>query len=380
MYIAPFVPLPLMQGNGSRGLAMINTLEEAGHEIVFCHVPRRKCDVALNDEMRARFGTRLHSMPRIRPRSIRILKDLAFRFTRIARLYNLPIDDWYPSGIDLEISRLHSLYRFDAVIVNYVFLSAAFCAFPSGVLKVLDTHDVFTNRYDALRPVSNSRCFFSTNSDDERRGLGRADVVIAIHDQDAEFFRGLLGVGKPVVTVGHRVDVLSESNPQLYPTIGFVGSSNRVNMASVRCLIDEIAPAVRRRIPGLRLRVAGGAAKRIDRSDWVENCGVVDSVTNFIAGCSIMVNPMDAGTGLKIKNMEALGCGRPVVTSFCGSQGMPGDGRAGLFMCLNVNDMVEKCCELLSDEHKWRLCSENARRYCEAQNRLSRENLCGIFS
>lgn len=380
MYIAPFAPLPLTQGNSARGLAVINTLEEAGHEVHFCHVPRGKREVDLSGEMHARFGPRLHSMPRIRPRANRMIKDLAFKFTRFPRLYNLPLDDWYPSGFDDAIARLLSAYKFDVVIVNYVFLSAAFDSLPDGVMKVLDTHDVFSNRYDAIRPVVSSRCFFSTNLEDEKRGLERADVVVAIHNEDAKFFNSKLCVKKPIVTVGHRVDIPPLSAPPRLPTIGFIGSSNRLNLSSVRRLVEEIAPAVRKHIPTLKVRLAGGAAKNIDSTNWLENCGVVDSVTDFISGCSVMINPMDAGTGLKIKNMEALGCGRPVVTSVCGSQGIPGDGSAGLFMCLDNSDMVDRCCELLSDARKWRIASENARRYCEVQNRVSRESLCGIFS
>src|SRR5215469_11149977 len=53
------------------------------------------------------------------------------------------IDEWWDPGIGDMLNWLFRVQTFDVFIVNYVWLSKAFEHAPSGVLKIVDTHDRF---------------------------------------------------------------------------------------------------------------------------------------------------------------------------------------------------------------------------------------------
>src|SRR5580693_881392 len=57
------------------------------------------------------------------------------------------IDEHYPAGLISYTKKIQKENQFDAVIVTYVFLSKSFLAFSRKIPKVLDTHDVFSDRY-----------------------------------------------------------------------------------------------------------------------------------------------------------------------------------------------------------------------------------------
>jgi hypothetical protein len=96
---------------------------------------------------------------------------------------------------------LFATSRFDALVVNYTWLSRAFLHAPRGVLKVLDTHDRFSGRKELLESQGVAPEFFYITEAEERVALERADIVWAIKGEERDFFAGL--AARPTITVPH---------------------------------------------------------------------------------------------------------------------------------------------------------------------------------
>jgi glycosyltransferase involved in cell wall biosynthesis len=86
---------------------------------------------------------------------------------------------------------------------------------------------------------------------------------------------------------------------------------------------------VRRELPEARLRIAG---RRIDdlgleSVNGVEVVGQVKSAAAFLSELSVLVFPANGGSGMKVKVLESIASGLPVVTTRFGAEGVDaGDG------------------------------------------------------
>src|SRR3712207_7614107 len=112
------------------------------------------------------------------------------------------LDDWCPPFLADRVARLHRRGRHDAVLVHYVWMSRALEGVDGGgALRVLDTHDLFGDRHMAAREQGLDPSWFFTTREEEARGLARADLVLAIQEEEAAILRGRGAA--PVVTLGH---------------------------------------------------------------------------------------------------------------------------------------------------------------------------------
>jgi len=191
------------------------------------------------------------------------------------------------------LAELSKDIRFDVVIVEYVFFSRALNCFGSGVLKVIDTIDVFSNRYERMIQQGLKPNWYSASPQEEARGLGRADVVIAISVEDQQVLSGLVP-DKKVVTVGHIVPLHAPLLNHLSKTgkMLFVGSANPMNVQAVSFFMDNVLPLIRNQCPSAQLLVAGGVCNLLEDNDSYVKIGkladlrpiyaAVDVVTQFL--------------------------------------------------------------------------------------------------
>jgi glycosyltransferase involved in cell wall biosynthesis len=91
-----------------------------------------------------------------------------------------------------------------------------------------------------------------------------------------------------------------------------------INRMAVDWFVDKVWPAVIRQRPAARFRIAGGALdeprkQRYSAIEGVELLGFVDDLAAAYRESSMSVVPISAGAGTKIKVLESLRYGRPVV-------------------------------------------------------------------
>jgi glycosyltransferase involved in cell wall biosynthesis len=90
----------------------------------------------------------------------------------------------------------------------------------------------------------------------------------------------------------------------------------------VAWLVDEVLPQVRRR-HRVHLEVVGRRPPRPVLADDVEYVGEVGSVRDYYRRAEVAVVPVFEGSGTRIKVLEAIRYGRPVVSTSLGVHGLP---------------------------------------------------------
>lgn len=325
LMVSPVPTDPSDAGNRARIVSVAQTLMQAEHELHFAYVPLESYDLPA---MANRFGAdRLHLL-QWAPRSglgsllARIARKLG-RMAKIDAAYTLGLDDWYDPRTSAKLSQLQAKHRFDAVLVEYVFMSKAFEAFEAPCLKVLDTHDCFGLRHRHYLEAGLKPQWFSTTMAAEELGFRRADFVLAIQASEAQKFTGRLsGTDTHVLQVGHLVDLAAPPPPSTREAAVFVGSSNPLNVAGARYFIEQVLPLVREAKPGFELLLAGSISGQIDATPGVVKLGFVPKLQDAFASAMVAINPMTAGTGLNIKLLDAMAAAMPIVTTRSGARGV----------------------------------------------------------
>lgn len=324
LVISPTPTHPHSAGNRARIHTLMTSMLSLGHEVHFLHVEKEPGD---RDAMRACWGARYHAL------SYRMPRDLLSRIRRrickwlgAEAQYLYGVDEWYDPAVDTFVRDLARKHGFNAVIAEYVFFSRVLDCFGGAVLKLLDTHDVFTDRHRRYLAQGKRPLWFSTSRREEARGLDRADIVIAIQENEARYFREI--THRRVITVGHIVPLeKAQWDEAETPGMLYVGSGNEINVHAANYFIGDILPEIRKHVPSAILTVAGGVCDRLTDAPGVRLLGQVEDLAPLYRAATVVVNPILFGTGLKIKTVEALGFGRPLVTTSAGAEGL--DGLAG---------------------------------------------------
>jgi glycosyltransferase involved in cell wall biosynthesis len=106
-------------------------------------------------------------------------------------------------------------------------------------------------------------------------------------------------------------------------TVLFMGLSDYPpNREAIVALVSRIFPAALRSVPSLKLAIIGG---RIPvRRDWLLNPGSIPyaEVPAFVKACRLCVAPIRSGSGTRVKLLEYMAAGRPVVSTSKGAEGL----------------------------------------------------------
>jgi glycosyltransferase involved in cell wall biosynthesis len=138
------------------------------------------------------------------------------------------------------------------------------------------------------------------------------------------------------------------------PVVGLVGSMgwHPSRSAAVR-LLSRLWPEVRRRVPGARVQVVGRDARTALR-EFVGQPGVtiaenVPDVRPYFEQTGVLLYAPERGSGMKVKVLETLALGVPVVTTTEGVEGLPAEDGVHAGVCEDDVGLVERTVRLLTD-------------------------------
>jgi glycosyltransferase involved in cell wall biosynthesis len=380
--ISHICPFPPVHGNRTRFIGLLAWLKKRGFAITFILQPL-DVDGDRGVQELGRMVDRLDVVPRPAPsrsllRSIQgavgslaqaLLPDpIADRLRRVARtttsggsrsgdqradlaVGGRDIDDWcWPTTCE-AVRRAVDREQPLAVIAEYALLSKCLEGLPATVVKVIDTVEVFFRNPDRFEKEGLEAPAVCTPAS-EKRALARADVLVAIQRNDARALQECFPA-KRIITVSHSAPQIIQRSPEPVPgTILYVGSSNVFNVHGLREFLDRAWPDIASRVPEVTFRIVG-SVPRVDGPDdaRILHIGRVtdEQLAHEYRTANVVINPQVAGTGLKIKCVEALSAGCPLVTNPAGADGLEAGAGSAFLLARDWNEFAQHVVKLLRD-------------------------------
>jgi succinoglycan biosynthesis protein ExoO len=217
----------------------------------------------------------------------------------------------------------HARPHADVVIADYAFLTEGipYTLRPDAPSAVV-MHDLFSSRSAQFARLGAADSVALIDADAEFALLGDADAVIAIQPEEAAIVQARLP-HRRVICAPIAVRAVAAAQPGHGCTVLFVGSNTAPNIVGLRWFNDAIWPLVRQAVPDATLLVAGTVCGAIaDVPQGVRLLGRVADLGALYRDSAVVVSPLQAGSGLKIKLIEALGHGKAVVATSTTLQGV----------------------------------------------------------
>lgn len=195
----------------------------------------------------------------------------------------------------------------------------------------------------------------------EERIVMESDGAVAVSREEAEILAGV---------AGHcPIDVLHPSAPNVGFTsrpfherrdvayvAGWLGGADSPNGDALRWFVAEVLPHLRDRIPWVRLRVTGANPPDEIRALADPNVvfeGHVEDLARLYDEVRVAVAPTRYGAGVKLKTVEAMQHGLPVVSTPIGAEGIDLRGLPAIDVVEDPAQFAERIAILLTDPEAW---------------------------
>lgn len=383
---SPVVSHPALAGNSSRINQMVASLRLLACDIHFVLCPIRLIqDTRSGSQMADAYGPNYHELNGGRVIGGNLLQKVwRESLRRGLRRFELAQDLTFTSGIfrpqdKQEFVKVVRQIAPDVVIFEYALMAELADCLDDTYRKVVDTHDSFSDRNKRIRASGGAGMWWSLSEKQERKLLSRFHHVIAIQQNERAHFTKLLAKSTTQVAL---VDILtapvhhhSGGTPSNF-VLGYIGSRNQHNVEGLLKFLEHQWPTIATSNPDASLLVAGDLSigHEFPNVHFIGRVG--DLWADFYSKCSVIINPCISGTGLKIKTIEAMSYGLPVVTTQEGCSGIETAIGQGLFQCDIFADAFHAHCEmLLADNNRRARESQMARAFIESSLRTSTVNL-----
>ena len=233
------------------------------------------------------------------------------------------LPDFAFPALKQQFDALIAEHDYDGVIMSYVHWARLIdgVKLPTYLMIedfiALNTYERQEGDYDLGRGIN-----------EEIARIRRFDHAVCISQDEMLFFERVCK-GVRFHHVPHFIDAPPHKSVAKTVDLLFVGSDNPFNHQGMRWFLDAVIPHLNKH---LRITVAGGVNKHLkadhERFGQITFIDYADDLDTLYASSRLSICPLQGGTGLKIKVVESMAYGVPVVTTRYGTVGIDGSGCA----------------------------------------------------
>jgi sugar transferase (PEP-CTERM/EpsH1 system associated) len=286
----------------------------------------------------------------------------------------LPVLNYTTESMKKALEGILREKDFDVVQVESIHLMAylpIIRAARKQSLVVCDWHNIeseLMRRYSEREPNLLRQAYAGKTarlmSEFERRAAREFDAHIVVSEKDAEALRSLNPDAR-IFVIENGVDTAYYSEAQIEKAatatppgktrIVFVGSMDyHANIDGAVNFAREVWPRVRERRPELLFTIVGRdpapEVRELARIPGIEVTGTVADVRPFYREAIAAVVPLNVGGGSRLKILEAMAAGVPVVSTTLGAEGLAVQPGENILIAGSNAQLADAIVNLLEDK------------------------------
>lgn len=199
--------------------------------------------------------------------------------------------------------------------------------------------------------------------------LNSVDALVPISGRDASVFVSS-GVRCPVhtATFGLNVSDYQATEPPPVFSLFFLGALDwRPNAEGLEWFINHAWPLIKLRFPETLLYIAGRNAGRYYRTKSRDKniilVGEVEDARRFMSEHPVMIVPLLAGSGIRVKILEGMAMRRAVITTSTGLEGIDAHDGQEVLIANDPDAFVSAISKMESDREMLMTIGSNAREF-----------------
>jgi glycosyltransferase involved in cell wall biosynthesis len=340
IFFTPMLPFPTGHGSSMRASVILDVLAER-HRVFVVHSPIWPSRGIFNEAWVREHAAGYAVLPALPDASaVEQLAATAFPGARFSCLYafrlamaplalrfaSLPNNDSLRTVLDLDDDDVARTERFIDLLGRTGEHRQA--AIERAALPRLRVHQkMFVPRFEVNLLAGSGECRSLAKQFPEQQFVCLPNIV------------------RPAPCVGPPRDPLS---------LLFLGSLDYLpNGDAVRYLCQSILPILRAHAPLTRVRIVGQGASpallALARHEDIDMVGMMPDVTPEYVRAGIVIVPLRAGSGTRIKILEAFSFRRPVVSTSAGAEGLDVKHEKHLLIADTPEEFACACLRLMKD-------------------------------
>jgi glycosyltransferase involved in cell wall biosynthesis len=352
--LAPETPYPMRGGGALRTASLLHYLAQS-HDVDLI-VFRQPGAAHPSDALPAGLVRRLTVIDL--PANRRGLAARALRNSaRVARRVPPLVDRF--AGFGAQASRALEARRYAVGVIEHSWCAAYLAQIaPAGKKTILDLHNVESilhARCATSEPHAAAfahRVFGQASLEFERRWLPQFSQILAASESDAASVAAIAPAAdicvypnaipaRPIPSETRSNAIVFSGNMEYHP-----------NRAAVRFFRREIWPQLRASHPDLVWRLVGKNPQSVraftSGDARIDVIGEVGDAVAELARAEVAVVPLLAGSGTRLKILEAWSAGTPVVSTSIGAEGLPVDDAKHLLLADGAEAFTQAVSRLLA--------------------------------
>ncbi len=368
LFIAPRIPFPLLQGDrlicyyrlkalsqqhqitlitfyqSERELEHLDRIKSMCHEVHAVHLPK----------WQSAYNCLTHAIGSKLPFQVAYYQSPAFQST---------------------LDRLTTETKFD--VAHYFLLRMAEYQVPAETIEIIDLIDSMQLNLSSRLKIEKSIAKLFVKEELRRITAYELEVVnrfsnaILVSQRDAEYFQNS-GKEIDVIPLGIDIDLFRPQPKQPDPTVRLIFAghlSYSPNIYAVQWFMENCWSKLQHRCPNTQFVIAGADAPAEivnlgDRAN-ITVTGRVASMGDTLSQADIAVVPMQSGSGMQFKILEAMSCGLPVVTTSFGLGTIKAIPNRQILIADTAASFIDRVVELVQNPQQRLEIGQNARIFIE---------------
>jgi polysaccharide biosynthesis protein PslH len=272
------------------------------------------------------------------------------------------IDTYQPEFLEAVVSA-HARNHYDVVIASEIDM-APYALAVQGAVRILEELEV-TSLYNAYRsqthPISRLRGALTwyKMARYTARLVPSFDGCTVVSNLELAAIQKLTPEFKNIRIIPNGVDfahydgypsVIREANSLIYSG----ALTYQANFDAVAYFLSDIFPKIQAIIPDVKFYITGKtdgvSLEKLPRHEGVVFTGYVKDIRSVLARCCVNVVPLRMGGGTRLKILETLAIGTPVVSTTKGAEGLNLTEGQDLLLADTPDEFAQAVVRLLGDQ------------------------------
>jgi GT2 family glycosyltransferase/glycosyltransferase involved in cell wall biosynthesis len=301
-----------------------------------------------------------------------------------SRLKGILLKPWLPlfvaarnlSSIRAKVSQLLSCHSFERLHVEWTQMALYASSARNIPYKTILEHDVAFQSYErkARNASLPSKLFFYLEfrrlKSWELKALQRFDRILTLSVKDQSLLKkckpeSMVDVIPPYFEAEFGKPNLDSIQKEPFSLLFWGAMDRSENEEAVLWFEKEVFRTLLNTFPQSKLYIVGnkpGSKIKNLKSENIEVTGFVENPIDYFNKAQVAIVPLKYGAGIKIKSLECMYYGLPVLATEVGAEGIDADTEEGLIIT-DRNHYYEEIIRLISDPDLCRQLGKKASKY-----------------